>query len=375
MVRLEPESIELFLQAVRQRGFKTIGPRVRENAIVYDEIQTVADLPVGWTDDQEKAHYRLKRRSDGAFFGYNVGPQSWKQFLFPQSLKFFGARRNNGSFEVVAEEGSDAPQKLAFVGVRPCELHAIAIQDKVFLGGAYHDANYKMRRENVLIVAVNCSQVGKTCFCTSFGTGPTATSGFDIVLTEILTNEDHFFLADSASDRGKEILADLPSKPATEEEILRSRNASDSAAHSSQRLLETRGLKDLLYANSESPHWETIGHRCLSCANCTMVCPTCFCSSVEDVTDLAGTTAERRRTWDSCFTAGFSYIHGGSIRATTKSRYRQWLTHKLGSWEDQFGSSGCVGCGRCITWCPVGIDLTEEVQAFREKQTHLHPSS
>ena len=97
-----------------------------------------------------------------------------------------------------------------------------------------------------------------------------------------------------------------------------------------------------------------------------MVCPTCFCTTVEDHSDLAGETAERVRSWDSCFTLDFSYVHGGSVRTETQSRYRQWMTHKLASWIDQFGTSGCVGCGRCITWCPVGIDITEEAAAIRQ---------
>ena len=132
------------------------------------------------------------------------------------------------------------------------------------------------------------------------------------------------------------------------------------------RNIDTTGIKELLYQNFEHPRWDNVAGRCLTCANCTMVCPTCFCTTVEDVTDVTGDHAERWRRWDSCFTQSFSYIHGGSVRTSAKSRYRQWMTHKLASWIDQFGSSGCVGCGRCITWCPVGIDITEEVRAIRE---------
>ena len=134
------------------------------------------------------------------------------------------------------------------------------------------------------------------------------------------------------------------------------------------RSLDQEGLKELLYENRNHPRWDDVADRCLSCANCTMVCPTCFCTTVEDSTDLTGDTAERVRRWDSCFTMDFSYIHGGAVRKSVKSRYRQWMTHKLGTWQDQFGSSGCVGCGRCITWCPVGIDITEEVAAMRNEQ-------
>jgi ferredoxin len=129
--------------------------------------------------------------------------------------------------------------------------------------------------------------------------------------------------------------------------------------------METRGIHDLLYQNFEHPRWDEIAARCLSCGNCTMVCPTCFCTNVEDVSDVTGHRAERWRRWDSCFTMSFSYIHGGSVRTSAKARFRQWMTHKLASWIDQFGTTGCVGCGRCIAWCPVGIDLTEEAQALR----------
>jgi Fe-S-cluster-containing hydrogenase component 2 len=131
------------------------------------------------------------------------------------------------------------------------------------------------------------------------------------------------------------------------------------------RSLEAAGLDKVLLAGLESPRWEATAARCLSCANCTMVCPTCFCTTVEDTTDLTGDHAERWRRWDSCFTLDFSYIHGGAVRRTTASRYRQWLTHKFATWFEQFGESGCVGCGRCITWCPAGIDVTEEARAFR----------
>jgi Fe-S-cluster-containing hydrogenase component 2 len=156
----------------------------------------------------------------------------------------------------------------------------------------------------------------------------------------------------------------LATRPATGEERAAVGAAIARAAGSMGRSLETAGLKESLY-RYEDPHWDEVARRCLTCANCTMVCPTCFCASVEDVSDLAGVETERRRRWDSCFTMEFSYIHGGSVRTSAGARYRQWITHKLATWHDQFGRSGCVGCGRCITWCPVGIDITEEARAIR----------
>jgi ferredoxin len=252
--------------------------------------------------------------------------------------------------------------------VRACELSAIAIQDKVFLESGYIDAGYKARREKVAIIAVNCTEARGTCFCGSMATGPRATSGYDISLTEVLSPGAHAFLAHCATPLGEELMAEVRSEPATEEQIAAATAAIENAARHMGRTMQTSGLKELLYRNLENPRWDVLADRCLSCANCTLVCPTCFCSTIEDSTDLAGQRAERLRKWDSCFTTDFSYIHGGSVRSTPRSKFRQWMTHKLAYWNDQFGTSGCTGCGRCITWCPAAIDITEEVRAIRDSE-------
>jgi formate hydrogenlyase subunit 6/NADH:ubiquinone oxidoreductase subunit I len=250
--------------------------------------------------------------------------------------------------------------------VRSCELHAIAVQDKVFLHGPYVDPIYKARRENLFIVAINCGQGGGTCFCVSMNTGPKSTFGFDLALTEVLQKERHYFVVEVGTKHGADVLSEIPHQQAVEGDKQTADQIVAQTARSMGREMDTTEIKELLYRNYEHSRWDHVAARCLSCANCTMVCPTCFCTTIEDVTDLTGEHAERWRKWDSCFTADFSYIHGGSVRATPKSRYRQWMTHKLATWIDQFGESGCVGCGRCITWCPVAIDLTEEVRAIRE---------
>ena len=234
------------------------------------------------------------------------------------------------------------------------------------MGGSFVDPAYQSRREELFIVAVNCGQSGGTCFCVSMQTGPKATSGFDLALTEVVRDGSHFFVVEVGTERGAEVLKNIPHREATPEESSAAANTVAETARHMGRTMDTRGIKELLYRNAEHPRWDNVAARCLTCANCTMVCPTCFCTTVEDVTDLTGDHAERWRKWDSCFTMDFSYIHGGSVRATPMSRYRQWMTHKLATWIDQFGSSGCVGCGRCITWCPVGIDITEEVRALRQ---------
>ena len=355
--------LDQLLDAITRRGFRLIGPTVRDGAIVYDEIASSADLPAGWTDDQDGGTYRLRRRGDEALFGYNVGPQSWKRYLFPPSSLLARVRSEDGlSFAAVGEPDA-AP--LAFLGVRSCELHAIAIQDRVFLGGRHQDPVYADRREGAFIVAVNCGQAGGTCFCVSMQTGPRAQSGFDLVLTELLDDDRHEFLVEIGTARGAEVMSDVASRAAAAGDTETADRIIELTAASMGRQMDTGGIKDLLYANFEHPRWDEVASRCLSCGNCTMACPTCFCFSVENVSDLTGTEAELQRSWDSCFTMDHSYLHGGAVRVSNRSRYRQWMTHKLGTWIDQFGTSGCVGCGRCITWCPVGIDITEEVAAIR----------
>jgi ferredoxin len=356
--------LQRLIDLLRGRGYRVIAPTIRDGAILYDTVTDLDQLPVGWTDRQEAGEYRLEPRADDAVFGYAVGPHSWKQFLHPPVERLWQARRIEGDgFDVTAFDTASEP--LAFIGVRACELHAIAVQDRVFVEGAYIDRNYQRRRDRAFIVAVNCGQAGGTCFCASMDTGRDVKAGFDLALTELIENAGHLFVMEIGSPEGSNLAANVPHRPATEAEIRAGEAIVTQTRQSMGRSLDTDGLKELLQANPEHPRWDQVAERCLACANCTMVCPTCFCTTTDDTTDLSGAVAERVRRWDSCFTLDFSYIHGGSVRHSTKARYRQWITHKLASWFDQFGSSGCVGCGRCITWCPVGIDITEEAAAIR----------
>ena len=360
---IDPGAMEELVDVLRRRGYRVLGPSVRDGAIVYAELESGTELPVGWTDRQDGGTYRLERRDDEARFGFAVGPHSWKQFLFPPRVRLWQARRApDEALELEEEPLDDAP--LAFVGVRSCDLHAIATQDRVFLGGRFVDRDYASRREDAFVVAANCYEPGGTCFCVSMGTGPRAETGYDLALTEILESE-HRLLVEVGTERGADVLRQLASRPALEADVDAAGRAVERAVTRMGRELDVRGLPELLAGNLEHPRWTDVADRCLSCGNCVLVCPTCFCSTVEDHTDLAGEHAERWRTWDTCFSVDHAYIHGGSVRPDTRSRYRQWMTHKLGTWHDQFGTSGCVGCGRCITWCPVAIDITEEVASIR----------
>lgn len=361
-LRIDVAALEELIHVIRESGYEVIGPVLQDGAISYGPIEQLEDLPCGWTADQRPGFYRLKHRSDAALFGYASGPKSMKDFLHVSQIRTFNAEKPaEGPFRILPD--TDATPRYAFLGVRGCEIAAMFIQDRVLLGGRERDGCYEERRKDCLIIAVHCNEPSEVCFCDSMDTGPRA-KNFDLALTEFVDAHIHEFLVQIGSETGAEILSRVPTGIASAEMKARSHALGEHARQTMSRALDRDTVADLLKENFNSPHWDLVAERCLACGNCTMVCPTCFCVTFEDSSDITGQHAERWRKWDSCYSLGFSYIHGGSVRSSTKSRYRQWLTHKLSSWVDQFGSSGCVGCGRCITWCPVGIDLTEEVKSI-----------
>ncbi len=365
------DGLAALIAALWDRGYRVVGPTVRDSAIVLDELLTADSLPIGWGDEQAPGHYRLRRREDQARFGYVVGPQSPRQELSPQKVALVKIRRTADGFDADAVDPTPAAP-IAFIGLRGCELAAMGIHDRVMIGGAHPDPVQSARGADRFVVGVDCGDPAATCFCTSMGTGPTAgaemgpdnTETADLRLCELIDDDRHDFLCHVTSKAGAEVMETLEHRPANTADHLAAQEVRHRAVQCIEKHLDTDGLADRLMAVPDHPRWDEVAERCLSCTNCTLVCPTCFCSTIDDVGDLAGEMTTRTRVWDSCFTLDHSYLHGGAVHATTRSQYHQWLTHKLSTWWDQFGESGCVGCGRCTTWCPAGIDLVEEATAL-----------
>jgi sulfhydrogenase subunit beta (sulfur reductase) len=355
----KPKLDDLLLR-LREKGYQTIGPRIRDDAVVYAPITGSADLPKGFISEQEAGRFHLASSGNSRFFDIIPGAQSWKQFFFPPRVSLIAARKNGGW---KAEKTAGNAPRLALIGVRPCELAAIKIQDLAFLRDDFTDPIYRDRRKNAFIVAVNCLHPGGTCFCASMGTGPKAADGFDLSLTEL----DDTFLLEIGSEAGREIVKNFALQTADASAKQKAEQGLAEAKENMGRRLDVSDLPDLILKNLEHPEWEAVAKRCMSCASCTLACPTCFCWDIQDHTGLNGIETERERVWDSCFNPGYSYQAGGNTRPTTRARYRQWLSHKLGTWKEQYGVLGCVGCGRCITWCPVKIDITEQIAALRKE--------
>ncbi len=351
--------LDRLVALLREDGRRVVGPAVDEGAVVYREVAAAAELPIGVTDEQAPGRYRIHTDSGtGRVFDVASSPTSWKRWTFPPSVAIGTARNDDGQLTFETPERTIAP--VAFLGVRACDLAAIAVQDRVLLGGPYVDDDYQARRAAVLTIGVDCATPSATCFCTSMGTGPEVTTGHDLALTEL----DDGYVVRVGTEAGHALVerlglvaADAPSIDAAREVPVRARAAMT-------RTVPIDGLPARLMANPDHPRWAEVAERCLACTSCTMVCPTCFCTSVTQVSDLDATRSTSRREWDSCFTLGFGAVAGGNFRTRRQDRYRQWLTHKFGTWVEQFGTMGCVGCGRCVTWCPVGIDVRDELAAI-----------
>jgi ferredoxin len=360
-VSIQKPVLNTILGRLREAGFETIGPRVKNETLVYDAVESLDDLPRGYITEQEAGRFWLVYTGHHRYFEAIPGQHSWKEFLFPPRLEMFAMQKSEDGWTIELPE----PDKraLAFIGVRGCELAAIQIQDRAFIRPDFHDPQYRARRERVFILAVDCVHPGGTCFCASMGTGPRANDGFDLRLSEL----DDIFLVTIGSELGRSIMSNVPCEAASAFVMSAADHALEQATQGMGRTLDTADLPDLLLSSLDDPHWTEVAKRCLSCGNCTQACPTCFCWDAQDELDVTGTHTRRTRVWDSCYNPDFSYVFGGNTRPSIHSRYRQWLTHKLGTWVQQYGTFGCVGCGRCITWCPAGIDLTEEIPALRKE--------
>lgn len=352
---------------LRARGYQVAAPSVVDGVVRLVPTTGAATLPVGHHDRQAPGAYRIEDGGDGEYFGYAVGPDSLKSVVFPPVATLWRARPGDGALE--AHSGTPVPPPLAVIGARPCDVAALDVLMNVLGAGTDPDPTAVARREGLFVVAVECTRPASTCFCTSFGTGPSIDHGADVMLSELDppgvagSAGEHRFVLRPGTARGAAVLRSLPTRPAGADDLAAREARLAHARRTITRRIDPDACAESLEASIEHPAWGEVADRCLACGNCTLSCPTCFCSDIHDASDLDG-TVRRERRWASCFELSHSLLSGGPVRRSVGARYRQWATHKLATWQEQFGTAGCVGCGRCLTWCPVGIDLTAEAGAL-----------
>jgi ferredoxin len=351
--------LQALIDGLLAAGYRVLGPVLEQDVIQYRPLDSASQLPRGVHDQQAPGRYRITTSDSARQFAWANGPQALKPLLFAPTEPLWRVTRDaDGALGFTAAVPDTAPT--AVIGVRACDLAALKLQDRHFLEGNHPDPYYRARRDDLLLVAVDCAHPADTCFCASTGDGPGCDEGADIVLTEL----DDGFVLWTGTARGRAIADPLGLAHASAQQVQTGKAGIAAAAATQLRQLPGADLPATLFAKQADAHWDAIAERCLACGNCTLVCPSCFCHRSEETPALGGASSEHSRVWDSCFSSGHGHLHGGHLRETSRDQYRQWLTHKFAGWVEQYGRSGCTGCGRCISWCPVGIDVTVELAAL-----------
>jgi sulfhydrogenase subunit beta (sulfur reductase) len=299
--------------------------------------------------------YKSIEKAEDVCLDYRRPLKSAKEIFFPQNeVMFYFNQRTQKLVESVNRE-----KKTILFGVPPCDLAGIAAQDRLFTTGAFQDVYYLRRRKQTILVGLGCPEPDDTCFCHLFEIDRLASSITDLFLTPI---GDRYFIK-VQTEQGEQLVENLPEASPEDSKAL-----DDLKNKPVEFKIEFIPLKDVipfLRENFDSPVWDEISKRCIGCAACTFVCPTCHCFDITD--DVKKGMGRRVRTWDGCMFPKFTlHASGHNPRTAAAQRMRQRFLHKFSYFVDNQGVISCTGCGRCIAVCPVNMDIRETLKKLIE---------
>ncbi|MGD0276344.1 MAG: 4Fe-4S dicluster domain-containing protein [Syntrophales bacterium] len=278
-----------------------------------------------------------------------------KNFFFPHTELMMKYTRTPKGM-TFKEKGPEAPEAVLF-GVRPCDARSLVLLDRLFDQEKYRDNYYIERRARITVISMACVHPPyATCFCTSVDGAPVSSDGADILITDVEDN----YLVEFLSEKGQKYLSYFGNAAADEAAVARKEEIARQAASEIKSHIPAKEIKPILDVNFEHPFWNTIHQKCLACGTCTFLCPTCHCFDISD--EVKGADGIRIRNWDSCMFPLFTLeTSGHNPRTTQKERWRQRAMHKFKYYVDNFNAIACVGCGRCVMYCPVNIDIRKIV--------------
>ena len=306
--------------------------------------------------DEDNVLFKALEKGMEPLVDYSNTRNAPKNFFFPKTETMMRYMRTERGMELSGEE-EEAKEAVLF-GARPCDVRSFVLLDYLFDQEKYRDSYYIDKREKTTIISLACIHPPySTCFCTSVGGHPMSEEGADVLLTDIGDN----YLAEFITPKGEKLLEKMGDLPAADGSADEKKKAlSESAEKEIKSHIPGKEIKPWLDDNFEHPFWDTIHQSCLACGTCTYLCPTCHCFDISD--EVKGSDGKRIRTWDSCMYWLFTKeTSGHNPRTSQKQRWRQRLMHKFKYFVDNFDEIACVGCGRCVRYCPVNIDIRKIV--------------
>ncbi len=357
---LSRNNFQSLIDYLVEQDYSVIAPTIKQDAIHYQPIHHIDEMVCSYHEQSSAGSYQLVKDQSGKYFNWSNGVSCLKPWFFKphETLWQLNLNKTPPQYQAIIPK----EQKKAFIGVRACDLAALQLQDQHFLQDKYLHQQYHANRQQSIFIAVHCAAPSTNCFCTSTEDGPECSQGFDIVMTELESG----FILQGENTFSQKLIDHLPVETVSKQSWQEQDDILKRAKQKIQRAFNPEKVAKKLQQRLHDNIWQDIAEKCLACGNCTLVCPSCFCSKQGDEMPLAGNKVEHIQYWDSCFSEQHSYLGGIVIHQNIADRYKQWINHKLNWWFEQYGRSGCVGCGRCISWCPTGIDFFQQARALTE---------